>query len=308
MKPRYLQDRNFEKLKANAEQAASVLTHCTLCPRSCKVNRTSGETGFCQTGQKALVASYNPHFGEESPLVGRNGSGTIFFAQCNLKCNFCQNYDISHQSVGCAVNHRQLAEIMLSLQSSGCHNINFVSPSHVVPQILSALVVAIDKGLNIPLVYNSSGYDSVATLTLLDPIIDIYMPDFKFWDSKIAASACQAKDYSQVARDALKEMHRQVGDLAMDTHDLAYQGLLVRHLVLPKGLAGTSRVMTFIATQISTNTYVNVMSQYRPCGEASQTAGLERSITTAEFKNAIAQTRQAGITRLDKPRRSFAIW
>ncbi len=308
MKPRYLQDRNIEKLKANAEQAKSVLTRCTLCPRSCKVNRTSGETGFCQTGQKALVASYSAHFGEEVPLVGRSGSGTIFFAQCNLKCNFCQNYDISRQDAGYAVNDRQLAEIMIALQSAGCHNINFVTPSHVVPQIMSALIVAIDKGLHIPLVYNSSGYDSVATLTRLDPIIDIYMPDFKFWDGKIAASACQAKDYAQVARDALKEMHRQVGDLVMDAHGMAYQGLLVRHLVLPKGLAGTSQVMGFIATQISANTYVNVMSQYRPCGEASNTAGLERSITTAEYKNALEQTRQAGITRLDMPRRSLATW
>jgi putative pyruvate formate lyase activating enzyme len=255
-----------------------------------------------------VIASYNAHFGEEAPLVGQNGSGTIFFAHCNLLCNFCQNFDISHGGEGHDVSDLELAQIMLDLQAAGCHNINFVTPSHVVPQILSALVLAADNGLDIPLVYNSSGYDSVDTLKMLDGVVDIYMPDFKFWDPSIAEQTCRAPDYPEAARKAIIEMHRQVGDLTLDAEGVAMHGLLVRHLVLPRDLAGTSRVMAFIAQQVSTRTYVNIMSQYRPCGRASEVEAMARSVTAEEYAQALAAANKAGITRLDRPRRVFLLY
>ena len=239
--------------------------------------------------------------------MGKHGSGTIFFTHCNLMCNFCQNYDISNEGAGHEVDDQQLANMMLALQNAGCHNINFVTPTHVVAQILAALVIAVEKGLTIPLVYNSSGYDRVTTLAMLEGIIDIYMPDFKFWDGAIADKTCQAADYPQIAQKAVAEMHRQVGDLAIDTQGLAYKGLLVRHLVLPEGAANTSQVMGFLATRISTNTYVNIMSQYRPCGKAFQTPPLARSTTKEEFDEAMKQASKAGIKRFDKRKRSFLL-
>ena len=305
--PRYSKTHQRGDLRHKAEQAQTSLSDCTLCPRQCQVDRTSGDTGYCRTGDKAVVASYDAHFGEETPLVGDHGSGTIFFSQCNLRCNFCQNYDISHHDIGQQVTDHRLAEIMLTLQANGCHNINFVTPSHVVPQILSALALAVDQGLNIPLVYNSGGYDRLETLQILDGVIDIYMPDFKFWDTNIAEQTCQAPDYSQVAQKAIIEMHRQVGDLTMDDHGLAVSGLLVRHLVLPQGLADTPKIMEFIATRISPDTYVNIMPQYRPCGMAAQTGALNRSITNKEFDQALTDAAKAGIHRLDQRRRSFML-
>jgi len=276
---------------------------CTLCPRRCRIDRLKQQqTGTCKTRAKAWVSSFQAHFGEEAPLVGSHGSGTIFFTHCNLMCNFCQNFDISHRGVGQEVTDQQLAEMMVNLQQEGCHNINFVSPSHVVPQILSALAVACDQGLRIPLVYNSGGYDRVETLQLLDQIVDIYMPDFKFWEPGIAELTCQASDYLQVAQNALREMYRQVGDLIMDDRGIAQRGLLVRHLVMPAGLAGTRQVMKFIAAEISTNTYVNIMPQYRPCGDLNPTPQLRRAITRAEFKQALQDAKEVGISRLDKPR------
>jgi putative pyruvate formate lyase activating enzyme len=295
-------------LQARAAEASERLTECTLCPRYCRVDRTRDQRGYCHTGRRAEMASYDAHFGEEAPLVGRHGSGTIFFSHCNLLCNFCQNYDISHKGVGHEVSDEQLAEAMLSLQATGCHNINFVTPSHVVPQILSALVLAADGGLTIPLVYNSSGYDSVETLGLLDGVIDIYMPDFKFWEPQIADKTCRAPDYPKVARASVAEMHRQVGDLALDRNGLAISGLLVRHLVLPDGLAGTAEIMDFIANRISPHTYVNVMDQYRPCGRAAETKGLDRSITEAEYQDALKAASDAGIERLDRPHRNFILF
>ena len=211
-----------------------MLNGCTLCPRECNVDRLSGDSGICKTQDKVLVSSYNPHFGEEAPLVGQEGSGTIFFAHCNLMCNFCQNYDISHEGHGQVIIDEQLAQIMLQLQNIGCHNINFVTPSHVVTQILSALEIAVENGLSVPLVYNTGGYDKVETLELLDGVFDIYMPDFKFWDSEIAEKTCNARDYPEIAQKAVVEMHRQVGDLVIDENGIAQRGLLVRHLVLPK--------------------------------------------------------------------------
>lgn len=306
--PRYLHSHIRLHLKAKADAAMAMLTDCALCPRQCHVDRTSGETGFCRTGDKAVVASYNAHFGEESPLVGQNGSGTIFFTHCNLMCNFCQNYDISSEGAGIEVDAQQLAEMMLDLQRRGCHNVNLVTPTHVMPQILSALAIAAEKGLNLPLVYNTSGYDDVASLAMLDGIIDIYMPDMKFFDADIAERTCDAADYGKVVQAAVLEMHRQVGDLAIDDRGIAYEGLLVRHLVMPEGVADTSGIMAFIASHVSPATYVNIMPQYRPCGKASQTPPLNRSITKAEFEAALHQARKAGINRLDSRRSTFLSW
>ncbi len=306
--PRYLEMHRSGALQTRAAEASDRLAECTLCPRCCRVDRTRDQRGYCRTGLRAEMASYDAHFGEEAPLVGSHGSGTIFFSRCNLLCKFCQNYDISHGGAGHEISDEQLADAMLSLQASGCHNINFVTPSHVVPQILSALVLAADGGLTIPLVYNSSGYDGVETLRLLDGLIDIYMPDFKFWDTQIADQTCGAPDYPKVARAAVAEMHRQVGDLVLDRNGLAISGVLVRHLVLPEGLAGTAEIMDFIANRISPHTYVNVMDQYRPCGRAAETKGLDRSITEAEYQDALKTAADAGLERLDRPRRNFILF
>lgn len=306
--PAYIGTSRQGHLNDRIKRAFEILNDCTLCPRQCHVNRNTNETGICRTGRKARLSSYNAHFGEEAPLVGSHGSGTIFFTHCNLLCNFCQNYDISHLGYGQEVSNGQLADIMLQLQDSGCHNINFVTPSHVVPQILAALQIAVEKGLNVPLVYNSGGYDHVDTLKLLEGIFDIYMPDFKFWDSEIAAATCNAPDYPEVARKALQEMHRQVGDLFIDGNGIALRGLLVRHLVLPKNLAGTRRVMRFISRRISSNTYVNVMSQYRPCGKAKEIKALSSSLSDKDYKLALQAAREEGINRLDQPRKRFMIW
>ena len=300
MEPFYIKAYKNGILKERITILRDKLKCCTLCPRKCQVNRLSGETGICETSEYAVVSSYMPHFGEEAPLVGRHGSGTIFFTHCNLHCIFCQNYDISHQGRGQKVTDREVADMMLTLQSLGCHNINFVTPSHVVPQILSALHIAVQDGLHVPLVYNSSGYDLVETLKLLDGIIDIYMPDFKFWDPGISGKTCDAPDYREIAKAALKEMHRQTGDLILDHDGIAHMGLLVRHLVMPENLAGTEKIMKYIASEISTNTYVNIMPQYRPCFNAYKYPLLNRSITHDEFYHAIEMAKKAGISRLDK--------
>jgi putative pyruvate formate lyase activating enzyme len=290
-------------LKQNMARAERVLKDCTLCPRQCHVDRTSGETGICSTGNRAIVCSYHAHFGEESPLVGENGSGTIFLTYCNLMCSFCQNYEISHGGEGEKVTSDQMAWMMLQLQKKGCHNINFVTPSHVVPQILSAVYDAVQQGLSIPLVYNTGAYDCVETLKLLDGIFDIYMPDIKFIDQAIAEETCDAGDYPEIAQAAVREMYRQVGDLKINASGLAERGLLVRHLVLPDDLAGTRRVMRFLARNISADTYVNIMSQYRPCGRTHEVDRLDRSITGREFEAALAAARDEGIHRLDGRRR-----
>jgi putative pyruvate formate lyase activating enzyme len=253
------------------------------------------------------VASFDPHFGEESPLVGKNGSGTIFFSGCNLLCRFCQNFDISHQMVGTEWSPEDLAGAMISLQGMGCHNINFVTPSHVVPQILMGLEKAVAGGLHIPLVYNSSGYDKVETLEILNGVFDIYMPDFKFWDSQVAQRWCQASDYPEKARAAIREMHRQVGDLQVNGAGIAERGVLIRHLVLPDGLAGTRDIMRFLRTEISGNSYVNIMAQYRPCGLVSEDVSMSRPLRRHEYEAAIEMAREEGITRLDQRRRKFVI-
>jgi putative pyruvate formate lyase activating enzyme len=307
--PSYVNALSAGTLETRVSQSLAALKRCTLCPRRCRVDRSLDEKGYCRTGRRARVASYNAHFGEEAPLVGQNGSGTIFFSHCNLLCNFCQNYDISHGGEGREIVEEQLAGMMLELQNAGCHNINFVTPSHVVPQILAAVAIAARGGLCVPLVYNSSGYDNVGTLKLLEGIVDIYMPDFKFWGADVARITCDAPDYPEVARRAVKEMHRQTGDFLIDKDTgLAVKGLLVRHLVLPGGLAGTADVMAFLAGSISPATYVNLMAQYRPCGQAGEVDQLAAPLSASDYEQAVREAKAAGITRLDRPRRVFRIW
>ena len=289
------------------EKARSMLKECHLCPRSCGVNRLAGESGKCRTTSQAVVSSYGPHFGEEAPLVGRHGSGTIFFAYCNLRCVFCQNSTISQLGEGSGVGGEELAKMMLSLQAKGCHNINLVSPTHVVAYILEALELAAGKGLQLPLVYNTGGYDSAETLELLDGVVDIYMPDMKYSDGRTAERLSGIKGYPQVNRAAVKEMHRQVGDLQLDELGVAQRGLLVRHLVLPNHLAGTEEVVRFLAQEVSTNTYLNIMAQYHPCYKAFDIPTLARPVNRQEFSEAIDLAHQQGLHRLDKQKLSLPL-
>lgn len=263
MGPVYLQATEDE-IKYSLEWANSILKNCTACPRSCGVNRAKGEIGFCKIGRYARVSSAFPHLGEEPCLTGWRGSGTIFFSGCNLNCVFCQNSDISQYPVGPECFPDELADVMIHLQSIGCHNINLVSPSHVVPQIIEALYIARDRGLRLPVVYNTNAYDSVNTLSYLKPWIDIYMPDFKYWDEESSAKYSNAKDYPSVAKLAIKEMHNQVGDLVLDSYGIAQRGLLIRHLVMPGLIEESKNIIAWLASEISKNTYINIMDQYRP--------------------------------------------
>ena len=296
----YLKLYHSDKLKERIEIALSLLERCTVCPHNCGVNRLAGGIGKCRTSRQAMVSSYGPHFGEETPLVGRHGSGTIFFTHCNLKCVFCQNYTISQLGEGEKVSKEELAYMMISLQARGCHNINLVSPTHVVPQILEALELAVKGGLHIPLVYNSGGYDSVETLRILDGIVDIYMPDMKYDDEEIARELSGIENYPRINKAAVKEMHRQTGDLEIGEEGVARRGVLVRHLVLPNGLAGTKGIVNFLSKEISSKTYLNIMAQYHPCYKAFQIPSLGRRISSAEFYEALSLARAAGLSRLDK--------
>ncbi len=299
MDPAYLRLLMPGELAARAERARVRLRRCALCPRQCWVDRSAGELGECRAGALARVASAGPHYGEEAPLVGRGGSGTIFFAGCNLACVFCQNYDLSHLCRGREQGPTELAGTMIELQEMGCENINFVSPSHVVPQILAALVLAVDEGLRLPLVYNTGGYDSLSTLRLLHGIVDIYMPDMKYADNEVAERLSGVPDYVERNRGATREMHRQVGDLELDQRGVARRGLLVRHLVLPDGLAGTAEAMRFISSEVSPDTYVNVMDQYHPAYMADRYGEISRPPTAAEYRSAVEEARRAGLRRLD---------
>lgn len=298
--PAYVKSLKDGTFPGRVAAARDLMKDCTICPRLCRVNRLEGETGFCQIGDRAVVSSANPHFGEEAPLVGSGGSGTIFLTSCNLKCVFCQNYEISHLMEGEELEAPALGRVMLNLQRIGCHNINFVTPSHVVPQIMESVLWAAENGLRVPLVYNTGGYDSVETLKLLDGIVDIYMPDLKSLDSEVCKQLMNAEDYPEVARGAIREMHRQVGDLQINDHGIATRGLLVRHLVMPDDLATTRAAMKFLATEISPNTYVNIMNQYRPCGRAFEDSRINRAVTRAEYSGALEVAREEGITRLDE--------
>ena len=304
----YLRLHSSGELHGRVREACRRLEECTLCPRECRVNRREGEAGECRTGEEAIVASHNPHFGEESPLVGRHGSGTIFFSWCNLRCRFCQNYDISQLGAGRAVEAEELAAIMLRLQALGCHNINLVSPTHVVPQFLAGLLIATEAGLRIPLVYNTGGYDALGTLALLDGVVDIYMPDMKYADADIGRRYSGVGDYPRRNQAAVREMHRQVGGLALDQGGIALRGLLVRHLVLPEGLGGTDEIMRFLSEEICRSTYLNIMDQYRPCHEAYALPPLDRRITRAEYEAAVQAASAAGLNRLDRRiRQTFVI-
>ncbi len=271
--------------------------HCELCPRCCGADRLAGQIGVCRTGPLPVVASYGAHFGEEPPLVGQNGSGTVFFGGCNLSCVFCQNYDISYGDAGKETSIENLADMMLSLARQGCHNINLVTPTHQLPQILAALEIAVIAGLDIPIVYNCGGYEPVQVLEILDGIVDIYLPDAKYGSNEVGLELSGVPDYWDRNREALREMHRQVGDLHMDERGIAEYGLLVRHLVLPGNRAGTQAVMHFLATEISRDTYVNVMDQYRPAHKAFALPHIARRITHEEFGEAMRIARAEGLHR-----------
>lgn len=273
------------------------MKECKLCPRKCLAKRFEGNYGVCRSTNQLLVSSLSAHYGEEAPLVGWNGSGTIFFTNCTLWCLYCQNYDISHLRHGEVVTVKQLAEAMLSLQQLGCHNINLVTPTHFVTQIIDAVGIAVEKGLNIPLVYNSGGYESVETLKLLDGIIDIYMPDIKYSDNECSRKYSGAKDYWDVVRKAVIEMHRQVGDLKLNTFGIAEKGLLIRHLILPNNIAGSRQVMDFIAKEICIDSYVNIMDQYRPSFKAYRYPEMSRQITSTEYESVIRYAESVGLHR-----------
>jgi putative pyruvate formate lyase activating enzyme len=295
------------ELLRRTEEAYARLEACDICARECGVNRReSAEKAGCHTADRAVVSSYGPHFGEEDPLVGHGGSGTIFFTWCNLHCQFCQNHDISQSGHGREVEPEELARMMLDLQSQGCHNIYLVSPSHVVPQILLGVLIAAQAGLRLPLVFNTGGYDSLRTLALLDGVVDIYMPDMKYADARVARRLSKVAKYPQVNQAAVKEMHRQVGDLSLDDRGVARRGLLVRHLVLPEGLAGTSEIVRFLRNEVSPRTYINVMSQYRPCYRAHTLPPLDRRISQDEYAEAVDLAAEAGL-RLDQ-RRPRLLW
>lgn len=299
--PAYLELLQSGEFSRRVESAYVHLQDCDLCARYCHVNRRKSIVGaVCRTGELARVHSYGPHHGEEYPLRGWNGSGTIFFSWCSLRCVFCQNWEISQKGVGEETTPEMLAEIMLRLQQQGCHNINLVTPSHVVAQIIAAVHLAAQKGLRLPLVYNTGGYDSPEALALLDGIIDIYMPDMKYGSSELAHRYSHVRNYVEVNQAAVKEMHRQVGDLQMDTDGLAQRGLLVRHLVLPGNISGSDKVLAFLAQEVSTNTYLNLMDQYYPCYRADEYPPLNRVLSVKEYRAALALAKSHGLTRLDR--------
>lgn len=305
--PAYMELYHSGELHRRVDEAITSLEECRVCPRDCAVNRLADKTAACHTGRYAQVASYFPHFGEEDCLRGWNGSGTIFFGMCNLRCVFCQNYDISQAEKSREVTPLRLAAMMLELQEIGCHNINFVTPEHVVPQVLEGLLVAIQAGLRLPIVYNTSAYDSMESLHHLNGVVDIYMPDFKFWDPQMALRYTLAKDYPDVARRTIKEMHRQVGPLVFDERGLAKRGLLVRHLVMPGDVAGTEHILRFLAEEVSPDTYVNVMAQYYPAGRVTMPkfkekyGAINRHVSPDEFAHAVNLAKRLGL-RLDERR------
>jgi putative pyruvate formate lyase activating enzyme len=298
--PAYLALWRTGKLKERVAEAKRHLERCDLCPNHCHVNRFESIAGtVCQAGALALVSSYGVHYGEEKPLSGWNGSGTIFFSRCNLRCVFCQNWEISHKGIGRELTAADLASVMLHLERQGCHNINLVSPSHVVAPIVEAVEIAALSGLGIPLVYNTGGYDSLETLRLLDGIIDIYMPDMKYGSSDMARRYSKVQDYAEINRSAVKEMHRQVGELTLSPDGLALKGLLIRHLILPGEISNVSQVLSFIANEISSRTYINLMDQYRPCYRADNYPPLDRPLSRREYQSAVECAHRLGLERLD---------
>jgi putative pyruvate formate lyase activating enzyme len=297
MKPCYLDLYERGELDRRIEKLNEILTDCHLCPRDCRVNRAEGEKGYCKSAREILVSSIGPHFGEENELVGWGGSGTIFLSHCSLGCLYCQNFEISHLGQGKALSTEELARAMLHLQSIGCHNINFVTPTHFIPQIVGGIRIAIEKGLRVPIVYNCGGYEEARTLRLLERIVDIYMPDVKYSSSGPAKRFSNAPHYFEVCRKALKEMHRQVGDLKVNEEGIAERGLLIRHLVLPNNLAGSQAVLRFIAENLSKESYVNIMSQYRPRYKASLYPEITRGPRLSEINEVVETAEELGLHR-----------
>ncbi|MCD6094272.1 MAG: radical SAM protein [Candidatus Omnitrophica bacterium] len=297
MLPSYLKLYKQNRLNSIKKNLITALENCRLCPRNCGVNRLNDECGFCGTGRYAIISSGGPHFGEEPPLVGRGGSGTIFISRCNLGCIYCQNYTISHLGQGEKVKPEVLAKMMLYLQKVGCENINFVTPTHVIAQIVEALPLAIEGGLKLPLVYNSGGYDKVETLKEIEGVFDIYMPDAKYAEGSQAKKYSAAEDYWDICREAISQMHKDVGDLVIDENGIALRGLLIRHLILPNNIAGSFEVLDFIAKSISRNSYVNIMDQYRPCFKARDYPEINRPITPDEYKKVIDYALRLGLHR-----------
>ncbi|RQD63054.1 MAG: radical SAM protein [Desulfonatronovibrio sp. MSAO_Bac4] len=299
--PSYIDSLRNGLLNDKIKQAEEISLSCTLCPRKCAVNRLEDEKGFCNTGRNAQVASYTLHFGEERPLVGQGGSGTVFFAHCNLGCAFCQNYDISCSSWDFdQYAPHELAEIFLELQNKGAENINLVTPSHVILPILQAILIAAQKGLRIPLVYNTSSYDELNSLKLFQGIVDIYLADTKFFHSQYAGKYAQASDYPEKAKQAILEMHRQVGSLTLDDKGRAYKGLMIRHLVMPRGLAGSEMWLEYIAQNLPADTYINIMNQYHPAGKASKFPELMKKVPGSVVEELKQKARFLGLNRLDK--------
>ncbi|MBI5887767.1 MAG: radical SAM protein [Deltaproteobacteria bacterium] len=297
--PGYIKLYENGELSKRIKSLKECLSSCVICPRRCGVNRNQGVQGICRIGSSPVVSAAHPHFGEEPPLAGVSGSGVIFMTYCNMKCVYCQNFDISQEGDGEEVASEELSMMMVGLQKHGCHNINFVTPTHQVPQIAAALPKAIENGLRLPLVYNCGGYEEAGTIRLLDGIFDIYMPDFKYGDDETAFMLSFAPGYVESAKAAIIEMHRQVGDLVIDVSGIAQRGLIVRHLVLPGGLAGTGEVMRFLAKEVSKDTYVNIMDQYRPSYMAVDNPDLARPVTKEEFSEAIRLAKAAGLRRIE---------
>lgn len=287
MNPKYINAYQDGTLQKKADQLYGALANCALCPRNCRINRLRGQIGFCRTAKQAKVFSYFAHHGEEPAISGENGSGTIFFSNCNLRCVYCQNHEFSQEAKGREVREEELSSFMLKLQGEGCHNINFVTPTHVIPQILKALGLAVEKGLKIPLVYNTSGYDSLETLQRLEGIFDIYLPDARYAESAKALQYSQAKDYPEINRSALKEMHRQVGAAKINQEGIIESGVIIRHLVLPDHLSGTGEIMSFIANELGLETYISLMNQYFPCYRAKEYPELSRRLTLSEYQEAV---------------------
>jgi len=299
--PAYMQLYKTGELYRRSRAAIKLLKNCKVCPRDCEVDRLENKMALCKTGRHAIISKAFPHFGEEDCLRGINGSGTIFFSMCNLKCVFCQNYDISQDGEGVEVTPEQLSLMMVDLQKRGCHNINFVTPEHVVPQILEALPMAVQLGLRIPLVYNTGAYDSMDSMRLMDGVVDIYMPDFKYWDTSMSKKYLIAKNYPSAARQVIKEMHRQVGNLVFDENGLAKRGVLVRHLVMPNAMEDAQHIMRYLAREISPHTYVNIMSQYRPAGKVNtkKYPEINRKITNNEVVTTLSVAQKEGLYRFD---------
>jgi putative pyruvate formate lyase activating enzyme len=299
-RPAYEKLEEEGKLAQRVQQAYAIFEHCQLCPRGCGVNRKKGEKGFCRAPLRPVIFSFHPHFGEEMSLVGDNGSGTIFFSNCNLRCIFCQNWPISHEGRGEEVQDEDVADMMISLQKNGCHNINLVTPTHVMPNILNATRIALKKGLHLPLVYNTSGYERLEILKILDGIVDIYMPDMKYMDGEKAAKySAGASDYPEVTKKAIIEMNRQVGELQLDKRGIAIRGLIIRHLVMPNRVAGTEKFVRWVAERLPRSTHVNIMAQYRVEYRAFEYPEISRGIAVQEFLEAMDWAEKYGLTNLD---------